>query len=436
MSVQRPLQALTKRTTASQSLYHKPRTWQAQRCLATVSNGNFVPPVTQDHTSSKGPTAMVFMNMGGPATTDEVGGFLSRLFADADLIPLGPLQNYLGPLISRRRTPKIQKQYAAIGGGSPIRKWSEYQASEMCKILDKTNPETAPHKPYVAFRYANPITEDMYAQLLADGFGKGRGGRAVAFTQYPQYSCSTTGSSLNELWKWRQRLESPTRNDNLGAAEAEGTIKWSVIDRWPTHPGLIDAFAENITATLQTYPEEVRDSVVIIYSAHSLPMSVVNRGDPYPAEVAATVWAVQQKLGFRNPYRLSWQSQVGPSAWLGAQTSDTVNNFVKKGQKDLCLVPIAFTSDHIETLFEIDQEVIHEANELGADGGVRRAESLNGSPTFINALASLAGAHLRSNEVCSRQMGLRCPGCKSERCLESKKFFMGQGERDNAASTL
>jgi len=376
------------------------------------------------------------MNMGGPATTDEVSGFLSNLFADGDLIPLGPLQGYLGPLISRRRTPKIKKQYEAIGGGSPIRKWSEHQAAEMCKILDKTSPDTAPHKPYVAFRYANPLTEEVYNQLIADGFGKGRGGRAVAFTQYPQYSCSTTGSSLNELWKWRQRLESPTRNQNLSAAEAEGSIQWSVIDRWPTHPGLVEAFAQNITKTLESYPEDIRDSVVLLYSAHSLPMSVVNRGDPYPAEVAATVWAVQQKLGHRNPYRLCWQSQVGPSAWLGAQTSDTVKNFVKKGQKDLVLIPIAFTSDHIETLFEIDQEVIHEANELGAEGRTRRAESLNGSPTFINALADLAKQHLDADEVCSRQMGLRCPGCKNERCLEQKRFFMGQGKQANAAVTL
>ncbi|KAK4979865.1 ferrochelatase hem15 [Elasticomyces elasticus] len=437
MSSQRPLIALTKRASPAH-LQHRPRTWQPHRTFATpVTPGTVVaPPVTQNNTSSKGPTAMVFMNMGGPASVDEVSGFLSRLFADADLIPLGPLQNYLGPLISRRRTPKIKKQYSDIGGGSPIRKWSEYQAEEMCKILDKTNPETAPHKPYVAFRYANPLTEEMYGRLLEDGFGKGRGGRAVAFTQYPQYSCSTTGSSLNELWKWRQRLESPKRNENSSAAEAEGSINWSVIDRWPTHSGLIDAFAQNITAALETYPAEVRDSVVLVYSAHSLPMSVVNRGDPYPAEVAATVWAVQQKLGFKNAYRLSWQSQVGPSAWLGAQTSDTVNNFVKKGQKDLVLIPIAFTSDHIETLFEIDQEVIHEANELGAEGRVRRAESLNGSPTFINALASIASAHLSNNEVCSRQMGLRCPGCKNERCLASKKFFMGQGVQDNAALTL
>jgi ferrochelatase len=198
--------------------------------------------------------------------------------ADADLIPLGPLQNYIGPLIAARRTPKIQKQYADIGGGSPIRKWSEYQSSEMCKVLDRISPETAPHKPYVAFRYADPLTEDMYARLLEDGFGGGKGGRAVAFTQYPQYSCSTTGSSLNELWKWRNRLEG---KGTAGEKNPEGTIKWSVIDRWPVHPGLVEAFAQNIEAQLAKYPAEKRKDVVLLFSAHSLPMSVVNRGQSH-----------------------------------------------------------------------------------------------------------------------------------------------------------
>lgn len=364
---------------------------------------------------------MVFMNMGGPSTTDEVEDFLSRLFSDGDLIPLGRLQNYIGPIISRRRTPKIQKQYADIGGGSPIRKWSEYQCEEMCKILDRISPETAPHKPYVAFRYANPLTEHMYEQMFKDGFGQGKGGRAVAFTQYPQYSCSTTGSSLNELWKWRNRLEGKRAS---GEMHPEGSITWSVIDRWPTHPGLVEAFAKNIEDQLKTYPLEKQKDVVLLFSAHSLPMSVVNRGDPYPAEVAATVHAVMTRLGFSNPYRLCWQSQVGPSAWLGAQTSDTVREYVARGQTDIILVPIAFTSDHIETLYEIDLEVIHE--DAQGNPGVKRAESLNGSPIFIRALADIAKAHLDSGESCSRQMGLRCQGCKSERCLEQKRFFAGE----------
>lgn len=145
-------------------------------------------------------------------------------------------------------------------------------------------------------------------------------------------------------------------------------------------------------------------------------------GDPYPAEVAATVHAVMQRLKFSNPYRLCWQSQVGPSAWLGAQTSDTVMNYVKRGQSDLILVPIAFTSDHIETLYELDLEVMEEAN----SPGVKRAESLNGNPTFIQGLADIAHAHLQKNEPCSAQMTLRCQGCRSERCLEQKKFFAGK----------
>ncbi len=145
----------------------------------------------------------------------------------------------------------------------------------MCKILDKISPETAPHKPYVAFRYAPPLTEETYAKLLEDGFGGGKGGRAVAFTQYPQYSCSTTGSSLNELWKWRHRLEGKGEPES---SSLDGAIKWSVIDRWPVHPGLVETFAQNIQKTLATYPEEKRDQVILLFSAHSLPMSVVNRG--------------------------------------------------------------------------------------------------------------------------------------------------------------
>ena len=146
------------------------------------------------------------------------------------------------------------------------------------KILDQTSPETAPHKPYVAFRYADPLTEEMYAQLLADGFGGGKGGRAVAFTQYPQYSCSTTGSSLNDLWKCREKLEGTGRGGVEKANGEDGSIQWSVIDRWPVHSGLVEAFAQNIEATLAKYSEADRKDVTILFSAHSLPMTVVNRG--------------------------------------------------------------------------------------------------------------------------------------------------------------
>lgn len=378
------------------------------------------------------------MNMGGPPTLPEVGDFLSRLFHDRDLIQL-PFQKRLAPLIAARRTPKIVEQYRKIGGGSPILRWTRLQGEEMCKLLDEIHPETAPHKPYVAFRYARPLTEEALDEMARDGVQ-----RAVAFTQYPQYSCSTTGSNLNELYREIMRRK------ERGAPEAD--IEWSVIDRWPTHEGLVEAFTQRVKDVLATYPAEVRSTVPIMFSAHSLPMQIVSgRGDPYPAEVAATVTAVMTKLGWSNPYRVTWQSQVGPSAWLGPQTSDTVKGWAKQGYKDAIVVPIAFTQDHIETLYELDLELVEEAEEHGMT--LKRAESLNDHPLFIKALADITAAHLdsvygggindpagdvatvaKSGEVhawnqgrTSRQMQIRCPGCVNPVCGEQKAFFgMGQ----------
>lgn len=206
---------------------------------------------------------------------------------------------------------------------------------------------SAPHKHYIAFRYVDPLTADTVKQMKADGIK-----RAVVFTQYPQYSCSTTGSSLNELYRC------------LKQSDPENEIKWSVIDRWNTHPGFVKAIAGRINEKLAEYPAEERDGVVVLFSAHSLPMSIVNRGDPYPAEVAATVDRVMTQLQFKNPHRLVWQSQVGPSPWLGPQTGDALKKYGAMGKKNVLVVPIAFTSDHIETLFELDIEYGKEAHEV------------------------------------------------------------------------
>lgn len=164
----------------------------------------------------------------------ETYDFLKNLFSDGDLIPL-PFQRLLAPIIARRRTPKIEKQYAEIGGGSPILQWSQTQGTGMTALLDELNPESAPHKSYVAFRYANPLTEEAARQMKADGVT-----RAVAFTQYPQYSCSTTGSSLNDVFRKAQ--------DGV-----LGDIEWSVVDRWGTHPGFIEV-PLRVLFTLQSEP--------------------------------------------------------------------------------------------------------------------------------------------------------------------------------------
>lgn len=400
---------------------------QAQRGLATLHKSS-----KYETGSDKAPTAVVMMNMGGPATIPEVHSFLSRLFHDHDLIPL-PFQSYLAPTIARRRTPKIEAQYTAIGGGSPILRWTRTQGAEMCKLLDELNPESAPHKPYVMFRYAEPLTETCLEEMRRDGVK-----RAIAFSQYPQYSCSTTGSSLNELMRVATiKGKTPKEGDSedklikggLGWG-GNGEVEWSVLDRWPTHPGLVEAVATNVKSALEQFPVEERKDAVILFSAHSLPLSVVNRGDPYISEVAATVHAVMTQLGFTNPYRLTWQSQVGPSAWQGPQTSDSIKGLAKLGKKNVLLVPIAFTSDHIETLYELDIEVKEEADELGIN--LKRAESLNDSPIFIRALADMVSNHLKEQAEgkvgpTSIQMGLRCPGCTNPRCGQAKEFFSKGG---------
>ncbi|KAF3848741.1 hypothetical protein F7725_015238 [Dissostichus mawsoni] len=288
-------------------------------------------------------------------------------------------QTQLGPLIARRRTPKIQEQYSKIGGGSPIKHWTSMQGEGMVKLLDEMSPDTAPHKFYIGFRYVHPLTEEAIEEMEKDGVE-----RAVAFTQYPQYSCSTTGSSLNAIYRYySNRVDRPK-------------MRWSVIDRWPTHPLLVECFAEHVKNELLKFPEDKRDDVVIL----------LNRGDPYPQEVGATVQRVMERLGHCNPYRLVWQSRVGPMQWLGPQTDDVIKGLCERGKKNILLVPIAFTSDHIETLHELDIEY----GQCGVEN-IRRAESLNGNPLFMQALADLVNSHLKSNMSCSRQLTLRCPMC-------------------------
>lgn len=337
-------------------------------------------------------TAVVFMNMGGPSTVPEVKDFLYQLFADYDLIPISKkYQPLLAKYISKLRSPKIEKQYSEIGGGSPIKYWSEYQSQKVCEKLDVLHPETAPHKPYVAFRYAQPLSKKTYERLLADGIT-----RAIAFTQYPQFSYSTTGSSINELYRNKKELD------------PNNQIKWSIIDRWPKNKGLVNAFAENIKMKIKEFERESstfdsKKDLTILFSAHSLPMDVINKGDSYPAEVAATVYSIMENLNFNYKYRLVWQSQVGPKPWLGAQTADIVEKLNSFGDEKLILVPVAFTSDHIETLYELDLEVIGEAKH---PENIKRCESLNGSEIFIDGLVEECVDHLKNNRTYKKNLKL------------------------------
>lgn len=344
-------------------------------------------------------TAIVMLNLGGPQNLEQVQPFLLRLFADCEIIQL-PFQGLLGPFLARLRTQRVQANYQAIGGGSPILHWTEQQGEGMVKWLDQLSPATAPHKFYVAFRYVNPLSEDALLQMQADGVQ-----RAVAFTQYPQFSCSTTGSSLNELWRAAHRLG------------LEHAFQWSVIDRWPVHPGFIDAMARSVQAGLEQFDPSVRRNVLLLFSAHSLPLRVINRGDPYPQEVGASVQAVVQQLGYTHPYLLAYQSQVGPVQWLGPGTQKVIRLLGRQGHKHVLVVPIAFTSDHIETLFEIDLEYAELAHQAGIRN-FKRAPAMNGAPGFQRALAEIVLEHFENRQNCSPQYPLRCPGCTNPACRQ------------------
>lgn len=344
-------------------------------------------------------TGIVLLNLGGPKTVEDVGPFLLRLFEDREIIQL-PLQRWIGPFIARRRTPKVQANYQAIGGGSPILHWTTTQGAGMVRWLDQLSPATAPHQFYIAFRYAPPFSEDALRQMQADGVR-----RAVAFTQYPQFSCSTTGSSLNDLWRSVRRL---------GLTRA---FEWSVIDRWPVHPGFIDAMTRSVVAGLEQFPPEERDRVLLLFSAHSLPLDVIDRGDAYPQEIGASVHAVMQQLGFSHEYLLAYQSEVGPVRWLGPSTERTIRQLGAKRRKNVLVVPIAFTSDHIETLSEIDLEYGELAHEVGITH-FKRAPAFNGDLGFQRALADIVAEHLQSGQCYSTQYRLRCPGCTNPQCRQ------------------
>lgn len=350
-----------------------------------------------DASGTRAPTGIVLLNLGGPTTQDQVEPFLVELFADREIIQL-PAQRVLGPLIARMRTPNVKRNYARMGGGSPLLGWTEQQGQGMVEWLDQIAPATAPHKFYVAFRYAPPFSEDALRQMQADGVK-----RAVAFTQYPQFSCATTGSSFNELWRAASRL-------NL-----ESEFRWSVIDRWHTHPGFIDAMVERVQEGLGQFNAADRGDVVLFFSAHSLPLDIIDRGDPYPQEIGASVNAVMERLGFAHEYILAYQSRVGPVQWMGPQTDEMIRALAAKGRKRVLVVPIAFTSDHIETLVEIDHDYGTLARELGITE-FKRAPSLNASPRFIRAMADIVADHLQRGEMCSTQYALRCPGCTNAMC--------------------
>ena len=363
----------------------------ARRMVATSSSSSssLTPPTFQQRPQTpddaKKNVGVLLLNLGGPETLEDVQEFLYNLFADPDILrlpePLGWAQPLLARIVSYVRAPQSQEGYRAIGGGSPIRKTTEEQAEALQRAMDAKDVDA---KVYVAMRYWNPFTEEAIERIKRDRITD-----LVVLPLYPQFSVSTSGSSL-------RLLEKIFRDD-----PALAPLKHTVIPSWYQRPGYVRAMANLIEREIQAYDsEEERKrglgsrSAHVFFSAHGVPKSYVDEaGDPYKEEMEETVELIVGELKRRgiayNGHTLAYQSRVGPVEWLEPYTDDSIRYLAKQGVEALVVVPISFVSEHIETLEEIDMEYREVAEESGIKGW-RRVPALGCDQVFIDDLASAA----------------------------------------------
>jgi protoporphyrin/coproporphyrin ferrochelatase len=307
-------------------------------------------------------TAVLLLQMGGPDSLDAVEPFLLNLFTDRDIIKIGPsfLQPFIARRIVKKRAPRVRGNYSQIGGKSPLRELTDRQAATLQEQLGDG------YRCFVAMRYWKPFTDEALATIQKEGIT-----RVVALSLYPHYSRATSGSSFNELERANKRLRQP--------------LSLKYIRSFFDNPLYIKALVEKIEKGLSAFPQ--RSRVQLFFSAHSLPQSFINEGDPYLDHITTTVRLVMEHFGDVS-HCLAFQSRAGPVKWLEPSTEDKLKELAALGHKEILVVPLSFVSDHIETLHEIDIEYREEAHKLGITD-FRRMESLNSSPAFINCLAEL-----------------------------------------------
>lgn len=360
---------------------------------------------------------IVLFQLGGPDSLEAVEPFLYNLFCDPDIIeiPLGwLLRKPLARYIAWKRKDKIAHHYQEIGGRSPILPLTEAQARALEAAL-------APHmdaRCFIAMRYWHPFTAEAIAKLLEFAPDE-----IVLLPLYPQYSFATTGSSLNE-WErqWRrvggrrlesrvERLESREKTGGGGVEESSelstlnsrlsSSPSIRLIREYYDHPLYIEALADNISASLAKFASA--NDVTLVFSAHGLPVSFIERGDPYQKQIEETVRLVMQKGGWPNPHIICYQSKVGPQEWLAPSLDDTIHRLAHEKCKSVLVCPVAFVTEHIETLHEINIETRAEAVALGIER-FEMVPSLNDSPKFIAALADLV---CKSHGVSCRPQAVR-----------------------------
>src|SRR2546423_7016287 len=276
---------------------------------------------------------VLLFNLGGPETLDDVRPFLFNLFADPDIIrlPWRFLQKPLAWMISTQRYKKSRGYYEKIGGGSPLRRITDEQARALEEALQSRGINA---RAYVAMRYWKPFTEEALEQLMCDEIS-----HLVVLPLYPQFSISSTGSSLNRM-------------NALISEKGYRLPRTSVVCSYEDDEGYISALAATVAEKLAEFPDPERAH--ILFSAHSIPVSYVKQGDPYLEHTERTVELVMQRLGKHRPYTLSFQSKVGPVAWLSPGTDATVRPLAGEGVEPPLTRPVSFVSEHSETLYEMD----------------------------------------------------------------------------------
>jgi ferrochelatase len=337
--------------------------------------------------------AVVLLNLGGPDSQAAVEPFLYNLFSDPAIIRLPqPLRWVIARLISRRRAPVARAIYAHLGGGSPLLPNTQAQAAALEQALAGGESEA---KVFIAMRYWLPFSAETAREVAAYGPDE-----IVLLPLYPQYSTTTTESSI-AAWE-------------KAAAAAGLRVPTRTVCCYPAEEGFIAALAELTRAGMaEAQRRQPAVKPQVIFTAHGLPVKIAKSGDPYVERVDATCRALAAELGLEGEnWELGFQSRVGPLAWLGPATDELIVA-AAEAKRPILLVPVAFVSEHSETLVELDIEYRKLATEHGA-GIYVRVPVVGTHPAFIAGLArSVASARAGAGSFTA--IGSRCSSAAS-RC--------------------
>ncbi len=334
--------------------------------------------------------AVVVFNLGGPDKPEAIEPFLFNLFKDPAIISLpGIFRIPLAKIMSRRRASTVRNIYDKIGGKSPLLEETQAQAEALQqKLLEKLGAETDDIGVFIAMRYWHPLTDEAVQAVKA--FGPER---ILLLPLYPQYSATTTASSIKEWHRQAaaQELDKPTQ----------------AVCCYPREDGFISAVAGLLKPVLEKEADQRHTRV--LFSAHGLPKKIVAKGDPYQGQTRVTAKAIIETLGIPAlDWAVCYQSRVGPLEWIGPSLDAELERAVADG-KGVIVVPIAFVSEHSETLVELDMEYHKMADGLGVPAFVR-VPTVSTSDHFISGLARVTAGALAGNSKTNSAEGRRlCP---------------------------